>query len=167
MTSLFTLLFLFSQYHPPDHKPPGYPQGLPGRVCYLACQFKSFCMSLSPLPSSLYPLSTTATLPLPQITVFTLSETCSESRKPSVLMEENGGDGGVQGCPFTQAFSLKNSFCRKCSWGAWVAQWVKCPTSVQAMISWFVGLSPVCFRFCVSLFPSAPPCLCSVSVSQK
>ena len=27
-------------------------------------------------------------------------------------------------------------------WGAWLAQLVKCPTSAQVMISWFVGLSP-------------------------
>ena len=26
--------------------------------------------------------------------------------------------------------------------GAWLAQSVKCPTSAQVMISWFVGLSP-------------------------
>ena len=26
--------------------------------------------------------------------------------------------------------------------GAWVAQWVKCLTSAQVMISWFVGSSP-------------------------
>ena len=34
-------------------------------------------------------------------------------------------------------FSIKNY-----SWGAWVAQLVKCPTSAQVMISWFVSLSP-------------------------
>ena len=27
-------------------------------------------------------------------------------------------------------------------WGTWVAQSVKCPTSPQDMISWFVGWSP-------------------------
>ena len=27
-------------------------------------------------------------------------------------------------------------------WGAWVVQLVKCPTSAQVMISWFMGSSP-------------------------
>ena len=30
----------------------------------------------------------------------------------------------------------------KAHWGAWVAQSVKCQTSAQVMISWFVGSSP-------------------------
>ena len=34
------------------------------------------------------------------------------------------------------------SFLKGHLWGAWVAQSVKRPTSVQVMISWFVGLSP-------------------------
>ena len=74
--------------------------------------------------------------------------------------------------------------------GTWVAQLVKCPTSAQVMISWFVGSSPalgsmltaqslepasnsVCVCVCVSL--SAPPllalCLClttsSLSIHQS
>ena len=31
----------------------------------------------------------------------------------------------------------------KFHWGAWVAQSVKCPTSAQVMILWFVNSSPV------------------------
>ena len=30
----------------------------------------------------------------------------------------------------------------KCGWGAWLVQSVKCLTSAQVMISWFVSSSP-------------------------
>ena len=61
--------------------------------------------------------------------------------------------------------------------GAWVAQLVKHPTSVQVMISWFVGSSPASgpvltaqslelLRILVSLSPPLA-CLLSVSVSLE
>ena len=61
--------------------------------------------------------------------------------------------------------------------GAWVAPWVKRPTSAQVTISRFAGSSPAsgsvlparslkCFRFCVSLFLCPSPARsASVSVS--
>ena len=60
--------------------------------------------------------------------------------------------------------------------GAWVAQSVKCSTSVQVMISRFVGLSPVLGSVLTagslepaldSVSPSLSAHTCSVSVSQK
>ena len=72
-------------------------------------------------------------------------------------------------------FSIKNY-----SWGAWVAQLVKCPTSAQVMILQFVELEPhtrLCadssepgagFTFCVSPSLCLSPthvCVCSLSLS--
>ena len=62
--------------------------------------------------------------------------------------------------------------------GGWVAQWVKCPTLTQVMISWFMGLSPALGSVLMaqSLDPasdsvspslSAPLLPCSVSCCQK
>ena len=65
------------------------------------------------------------------------------------------------------------------TWGAWVAQSVKHLTLALVMISRFVSSNPliglcadrsepgVCFRFCVSLSPSAGLHSVSLSLSQK
>ena len=45
-------------------------------------------------------------------------------------------------CATTLADPEDKTFIKMWSWGAWVAQWVKCPTSAQVMISQFMGLSP-------------------------
>ena len=62
--------------------------------------------------------------------------------------------------------------------GTWVAQWVKCPTSAQVMISWFVGWSPTSGSVlsAQSLEPASDsvsslslllPCPCSVSLLKN
>ena len=49
--------------------------------------------------------------------------------------------------------------------GTWVAQWVKCPTSAQVMISWFMGSSPALGS--VLTAQSLEPALDSVSPSRS
>ena len=43
----------------------------------------------------------------------------------------------------TQRSTWNSAVEKYSNWGAWVTQSVKCPTSAQVMISWFMSLSPM------------------------
>ena len=56
-------------------------------------------------------------------------------------------DFAVAGCELWSLicghYVLREAHIKKCtSWGAWVAQWVKCPTSAQVTVSQSVSSSP-------------------------
>ena len=78
-------------------------------------------------------------------------EAVAVSSPPGAWAGTGGGRGGSVlaqlGCRAPSRCASPAASCRHVRpWGAWVAQWVKCPTSAQVTISRFVGLRPVSVR---------------------
>ena len=127
-------------------------------------------LATSGLRSSLVIRSSPTPTGLPKRVLLFLLQPCLRL----VLWQlHRGGVGSVLGCPVQEVRVPLEGRWR----GAWVAQWVKRPTSTQVMISRFVSSSPASFGLCavstepasgpvsLSLCPS-PAHVCSLSLSK-